>query len=155
MSSNTVFAYSALLAGKTVALSKYTGSVTVIVNTASLCSFTSANLQQLIHVQEKYASRGMTVLAFPCAQFANQEPKSNEEILQWAEKMQINFPVFDKIKVKGPNADPLFQMLQTSLGPIRWNFTKFVCNRQGIPCVKLSPSCTLEELENSIKQQCH
>ncbi|EKG03559.1 glutathione peroxidase, putative [Trypanosoma cruzi] len=154
MGSSTVFAYSALMGGKSVALSNYTGRVTVVVNTASLCSFANSSLQQLTHVQETYGPRGFTILAFPCAQFANQEPKSNEEIAVWAQTCGLNFPLFDKVKVKGPDAHPLFQMLQASLGPIRWNYTKFICDREGIPLVKLDSSSFFEELRRSIEQAC-
>ncbi|ESL11241.1 glutathione peroxidase [Trypanosoma rangeli SC58] len=154
MNSNTVFAYSALIGGKSVALSKYTGCVTVIVNTASLCSFGPASLQQLIQLQRVYESRRVTVLGFPCAQFANQEPKSSEELVEWKQTWGVNFPLFDKVKVKGPDAHPLFQMLQTSLGPIRWNYTKFVCDCEGIPRVKLNVSSSSEELHRSIERLC-
>ncbi|KEG11024.1 glutathione peroxidase [Trypanosoma grayi] len=140
------------MGGKSVALSKYTGRVTVLVNTASLCSFAASNLEKLIHIQASYGPRGVTVLAFPCTQFANQEPKTDEAVAAWAREWGVNFDMFDKVKVRGGDAHPLFHMLQDSLGPIRWNYTKFVCDRDGIPRVKLAPSCPREELERSIEQ---
>ncbi|RNF00972.1 glutathione peroxidase [Trypanosoma conorhini] len=154
MSGSAVFAYSALLDGKSVALSKYTGLVTVIVNTASLCSFSAASLQQLTQLQREYGPRGVAVLGFPCAQFANQEPKSREELVEWAQARELNFPLFDKVQVKGPHAHPVFRMLQASLGPIRWNYTKFVCDHEGIPRVKLDASCASEVLQRSVARLC-
>ncbi|CBH18665.1 glutathione peroxidase, putative [Trypanosoma equiperdum] len=154
MNGGAIFSHSVLMDGNAVMLSKYAGCVTVLVNTASLCSFTSSNIQHLIHVQQKWASRSFTVLAFPCSQFGNQEPKKRDEICCWVARNGINFPVFDKVNLKGPNTHPLFQMIQSSLGPIRWNYTKVVCNRAGLPCVKLQPGSSLEELERYVSQLC-
>lgn len=147
----SIFAYSAAQEGKTILLQRYTGCVTLIVNVASRCSFTTANLEMLNEVQQTYGSRKFTVLGFPCSQFANQEPLSNAEIAQWRQERPVLFPVFDKINVKGPQADPLFQMLRAQQGAPVWNYTKYLCDRGGVPVRKLEPGCSLDTLKRAIE----
>lgn len=147
----SIFNYSAVQGGKTVLLRRYTGYATLIVNVASRCSFTPANIEMLNEVQQAYGSRKFTVLAFPCAQFANQEPLNNAEIAQWREDHGLLFPVFDRINVKGPNADPLFQMLRAQQGAPVWNYTKYLCDRGGVPCRRLEPGCSPDTLRSSIE----
>ncbi|KAL7695931.1 glutathione peroxidase [Lotmaria passim] len=147
----SIFAYSATQEGRTIFLQKYSGYVTLVVNLASRCSFTPANIATLNEVQQMYASRKFTVLGFPCSQFANQEPLSDCEIAQWKRDMSILFPVFDKINVKGARADPLYQMLRAQQGAPAWNYTKYLCDRNGVPCRKLEPSCSLDSLKQAIE----
>ncbi|KAG5464876.1 hypothetical protein LSCM4_00321 [Leishmania orientalis] len=147
----SIFAYSAVQGGKPVSLQKYSGYVTLIVNVASRCSLTSFNMEILNGVQQAYNPRRFTVLAFPCAQFANQEPLSNAEIAQWCKDIGLLFPVFDRVNVKGPSADPLFQMLRAQQGALAWNYTKYLCDRSGVPRRKLEPGCSMDALRQSIE----
>ena len=125
------------ITGETVNLSDYKGKALLIVNTASACGFTPqfAGLEAL---QQEFASQGLVVLGFPCNQFGSQDPGSNEDIGAFCQKNYgVSFPMMAKIDVNGPQAHPLFQWLKTQapgiLGSkgIKWNFTKFLVNRQG------------------------
>ncbi|GET93382.1 glutathione peroxidase, putative [Leishmania tarentolae] len=147
----SIFSYSAVQNGKTILLQKYSGYATLIVNVASRCSLASVNIEMLNEVQQVYGPRRFTVLAFPCAQFANQEPLSNTEIVQWCEDLGLLFPVFDRVNVKGSSADPLFQMLRAQQGAPMWNYTKYLCDRSGLPLRKLEPGCSMDALRQSIE----
>jgi len=105
---------------------------------------------------DKYNDRGFAVLGFPCNQFANQEPLNNGEIQQFCQlNYNVSFPVFGKIDVKGPQADPLYRHL-TKEAPglfgqsIKWNFTKFLIDRQGNIIKRFAPSVKPESLESAI-----
>ncbi|MEZ5119925.1 MAG: glutathione peroxidase [Candidatus Nanopelagicales bacterium] len=120
-----------------VDLAEYKGQVLVIVNTASKCGFTPqfAGLEQLY---EQYKDQGFTVIGFPCNQFGNQDPGSNEEIAEFCQvNYGVTFPMMGKIDVKGDDADPLYKWLTSEargiLGSksIKWNFTKFLVGRDG------------------------
>ncbi len=123
--------------GETVPLTNYENKVLLIVNTASACGFTPqyAGLESL---HQTYKDRGLAVLAFPCNQFGQQEQADNVEIKNFCDlNFNINFDLFAKVDVNGENADPLFKFLTTQakgiLGSkkIKWNFTKFLINRNG------------------------
>ena len=123
--------------GETVNFSDYKGKALLIVNTASACGFTPqfAGLEAL---QQEFASQGLVVLGFPCNQFGSQDPGSNQDIGAFCQKNYgVSFPMMAKIDVNGAQAHPLFQWLKTQapgvLGSegIKWNFTKFLVNRQG------------------------
>lgn len=148
----SIFSYSVSQQGAAVALSKYTNQVTLIVNTASQCSFAANNIILLNQVQLQNSKAGFTVLAFPCAEFANQEPLSDAELCAWRRNLGILFPVFDRVCVKPPKVDPLFGLLQEHLGRVRWNYTKYLCNRAGTPIQKLGPSCSLPELQAAVER---
>jgi glutathione peroxidase len=121
--------------GKEASLADYKGKTLLIVNTASECGYTPqyAGLEALF---QKYKARGFTVLAFPSNDFGGQEPGSNPEIKKFCElRYKTTFPLFSKIPVKGPSADPLYKYL-TSLpgkkgGDITWNFNKFLVTPEG------------------------
>ena len=121
--------------GKEASLSDYKGKAVLIVNTASECGYTPqyAGLEALY---EKYKSRGFTVLGFPSNDFGAQEPGTNAEIKKFCElRYKTTFPLFSKIPVKGPDADPLYKYL-TGLpgkqgGPVTWNFNKFLVGPDG------------------------
>ena len=127
----------AMPGGKTLDLSEKQGKVLLIVNTASKCGFTP-QYEGLEKLQKDMGDRGFEVLAFPCNQFGKQEPGSADEI---AEFCQVNFgtsfPLMAKIDVNGEDADPLYEWLKAEapgvLGSkrIKWNFTKFLVNRDG------------------------
>lgn len=137
------------LDGQPLSLDHFRGSVLLIVNTASLCGFTSqyAGLEAL---HRKYRARGFEVLGFPCNQFGAQEPGGDEEIGAFCEKNYgVTFPLFAKIEVNGPRAHPLYRYLQKEKpgilgifgwGVIRWNFTKFLIDRKGKPVARYGPA---------------
>jgi glutathione peroxidase len=131
--------------GHTVALSSYQGKVLLIVNTASACGFTPqfAGLEKL-HLE--FASQGLVVLGFPCNQFGSQDPGSNEEIGAFCQmNYGVSFPMMAKVNVNGQDAHPLFAWLKNQapglLGSegIKWNFTKFLVNRQGQVIKRYAP----------------
>jgi len=143
--------------GRKQSLSDYRGRVLLIVNTATQCGF-APQFKGLQKLHEKYADEGLAVLGFPSNQFRQQEPGSNDEILQACELNHgVTFPLFGKIDVKGPNADPLFQYLTNAkrgfLGSktIKWNFTKFLVDRNGRIVRRFSPTVTPERIESSIR----
>lgn len=123
--------------GGTATLSDYEGSVLLVVNVASRCGLTP-QYEQLEQLQRAYADRGFTVLGFPCNQFMGQEPGSMEEILEYCTTTWgVTFPIFDKLKVNGGKAAPLYKALKKTRdaegkkGPVRWNFEKFVITPAG------------------------
>ena len=139
-------------------LSEYEGKVLLVVNVASKCGFTGqyAGLQAL---HKEYASRGLIVMGFPCDQFGHQEPGSDSNILAFCEtQYKVTFPMFAKIEVNGPNAEPFYQWLKTSkpglLGTeaIKWNFTKFLVGRKGQVLKRYAPTDTPESLREAIEQ---
>ena len=116
--------------GSQVDLGDHRGQVLVIVNTASKCGFTPqfAGLEALY---QQFKDRGVTVIGFPCNQFGNQDPGTNEEIAEFCQvNYGVTFPMMAKVDVKGNDADPLFTWL-TAGDDIQWNFTKFLIGRDG------------------------
>ena len=116
-------------------LGDYRGKVLLIVNVASKCGFTP-QYKSLEAIYEKYKDKGLVILGFPCNQFGQQEPGTNEEIKQFcSSKYNVTFPMFDKIEVNGPNRHPLYVALAGKDSPypgdIKWNFTKFLISRNG------------------------
>jgi glutathione peroxidase len=125
------------LEGRPVALRDYAGKVMLIVNTASKCGFTP-QYEGLEALYQKYRDRGLVVLGFPCNQFGEQEPGSASDIGSFCQKNYgVSFPMFEKIDVNGTDAHPLYRWLKKNarglLGSerIKWNFTKFLLDRQG------------------------
>jgi glutathione peroxidase len=123
--------------GKPAPLSAYRGKVLLIANVASHSIFTAqySGLQTLF---DKYQSQGLVILAFPANDFGQEEPATNQEIQQFLDqKYKVTFPVFAKVSAAGDHAAPLFQFLvdkqvnSATGGPIRWNFTKFLTDREG------------------------
>lgn len=126
-------------AGKEISLEQYKGKVLLIVNTASACGFTP-QLKDLETIYTKYKDKGFEILAFPCDDFGNQEPLNGNDIADFCSiKYCTTFPVFNKVKVKGTQAHPLFQYLRDKSlnGSIqskpRWNFHKVLVDRNGKP----------------------
>ena len=123
--------------GTPVALDQYRGKVLLIVNTASKCGFTP-QYEELEELHRTYGDKGFEVLAFPCNQFGAQEPGNAEEIANFCSlTYDVTFPVMAKVDVNGTKADPLFTYLKAQqagfLGTsgIKWNFTKFLVDRDG------------------------
>ena len=144
--------------GQKIELSSYQGKVLLIVNTASQCGFTP-QYEGLEKLQQAFADENFSVLAFPCNQFGGQEPGTNEEITEFCKlNYNNNFPIFSKIDVKGDNAHPLFSFLTQErkglLGTenIKWNFTKFLVNKEGEPVSRYAPSTTPDKIQSDIEK---
>ena len=143
----TVYDFSASdIEGKEVSLDHYRGKVLLIVNVASQCGFTPqyAGLEALYR---SYRDRGLEVLGFPCDQFGHQEPGSNETIRNFCKlNYDVTFPMFAKIDVNGDGAHPLYRWLKSAkpgllgTGAIKWNFTKFLVDRTGVPIARYAPT---------------
>ena len=122
--------------GDIQSLEAYAGQVVLVVNTASQCGFTP-QFEGLEQLHREYGDRGLAVLGFPCNQFGNQDPGSDEEIGAFCQKNYgVSFPMFSKVDVNGEDAHPLFQWLRTEQGgllgdAIKWNFTKFLVGKDG------------------------
>ncbi|MEY2987168.1 MAG: hypothetical protein RJB13_689 [Pseudomonadota bacterium] len=139
--------------GEQVSLNEYKGKVLLIVNVASKCGFTP-QYQGLQSLQDKHQSQGFEVLAFPCNQFAGQEPGNEKEIQEFCSlKYKVTFPLFAKIDVNGSNADPLFEFLKkgkpgiAGTEAIKWNFTKFLVSKDGQILRRYAPNISPEALE--------
>ena len=145
-----------LLDGKNKSFADYEGKVLLIVNTASKCGFTP-QFSGLEKLYEKYKDQGFEVLGFPCNQFGGQDPGSNEQIGAYCQKNYgVNFPMFAKVDVKGPEAHILFRYLTNNskgiLGNgIKWNFTKFLIGKDGTILNRYAPTTKPETLENDIQ----
>jgi len=120
--------------GDTKNLSEYKGKVILIVNVASKCGNTP-QYEGLERIYEKYKDAGFEILAFPCNDFGEQEPGTNEEIRTFCEtKYNVSFPLFDKVKVLGDDKSPLYERLINNsepVGDISWNFEKFLIDKEG------------------------
>ena len=143
--------------GKPVKLSKYKGKVLLIVNTASECGFTP-QYKGLEALYEKFHGKGLEVLGFPCNQFGAQEPGDEKAIEQFCEiNYGVTFPMFAKVDVNGDDASPLFKHLKGAkkgiLGSeaIKWNFTKFLVDRDGTVVERYAPKTEPKELENDVR----
>lgn len=142
--------------GKQIKLALYQGKVILIVNVASQCGFTS-QYDGLEELYRKYGDQGLVILGFPCNQFGAQEPGSEEEIMNFCRlNYGVTFPMFAKIDVNGPNVDPLYILLKKERpgflgsGTIKWNFTKFLVDRDGNIVERYSPSTKPAEIEDKI-----
>jgi glutathione peroxidase len=155
----TLYTFSATaLGGEVIDFSRYEGKVLLIVNTASQCGFTPqyAGLQQL---HEKYAPRGLQVLGFPCNQFGHQEPGDASQIDAFCKQNYgVSFQMFEKIDVNGDSAHPLYRYL-TGAAPgvlglegIKWNFTKFLVDRNGHIVKRYAPITKPEAIEEDIEK---
>jgi glutathione peroxidase len=131
--------------GKEESLSNYKNKVLLIVNTATACGFTP-QLKGLQNLYDKYKDSGFDVLAFPCNQFGSQEPLGDDKITEACSiNFGVQFPIFAKIEVNGPNAHPLFIYLKKEKhgvfnNAIKWNFTKFLVNKQGEVVKRYAPT---------------
>jgi glutathione peroxidase len=155
---STVYDFSAnSLDGKPVALREFDGKVLLVVNTASECGFTP-QYEGLEALYQKYRDRGLAVLGFPCNQFGAQEPGTAEEIGSFCQKNYgVSFPMFEKIDVNGAEAHPLYRWLKSSakglLGSeaIKWNFTKFLIDRNGKVVDRFAPTTKPEDLKANVE----
>ena len=144
------------LTGEEVGLDQYKGKTIVVVNTASKCGLTP-QYEGLEKMYEKYKDKGLVILGFPCNQFANQEKGSSEEIQEFCQvNYGVSFPMFEKVDVNGKNAHPVFNYLKSELkggifgSRVKWNFTKFVIDKDGKPFKRYAPTTTPEKMEADI-----
>lgn len=145
------------LRGEEEKMENYAGKVILIVNTASKCGLTY-QYAWLEKLYQKYKDRGLVILWFPCNQFANQEPWDSKAIEQWCLiNYGVTFPMFAKVDVNGKNTHPLFEYLKNSVfnlfgKNIKWNFTKFLVDKNGNPVKRFAPMVKPEKLEKAIEK---
>ena len=144
--------------GKPKKLEEYRGKVLLIVNVASQCGFTP-QYKGMQELYAKYHDRGLEVLGFPCDQFGHQEPGNDDEIKSFCEvNYGVNFPLFSKIDVNGDRAHPLYKFLKSEKGgllgdAIKWNFTKFLVDKQGSVVERFAPTTTPEKIAADIERE--
>lgn len=146
------------ISGATENIQDYANKVLLIVNVASRCGFTS-QYRELQSLYEEFKDQGLVVMGFPCNQFGNQEPGSSQEIAQFCQtNYNVTFPIFEKIEVNGSNTHSLFEYLKKNapgiLGTeaIKWNFTKFLVNREGQVVNRYASASTPESISSDIKK---
>lgn len=167
--------------GKDVSMKEYANEVLLIVNTATKCGFTP-QYEELEAIYEKYHAQGFEILDFPCNQFGQQAPGTDESIHEFCKvNFGTNFPRFKKLKVNGEGADPLFLFLEEQKGfagwnpnhkltpildemlakvdadykekkDIKWNFTKFLINKKGQVVARFEPTTPMSEIEAQIQE---
>jgi glutathione peroxidase len=143
--------------GNRINMSDYEGKVLLIVNTATGCGFTP-QYKGLQDLYEKYKDQGFEILDFPCNQFANQAPGTEEEITSFCQlRYGVTFKTFSKVDVNGGKEEPLFTYLKSQqkgiMGSnIKWNFTKFLVDRNGTVTERFAPATTPEKLEEKVKE---
>ena len=144
--------------GARVSLSRFRGCVLLIVNVASRCGYTP-QYEGLEQLHRTYRDRGLVVLGFPSNEFGRQEPGTDADIEQFcSERYGVTFPMFRKTTVNGDSAHPLFRFLRSQqkgwLGSewIKWNFTKFLVNREGQPVARFGPRETPAAIEPAIQR---
>ena len=145
------------LTGKPVSMEDYKGKTVLVVNTASKCGLTP-QYEGLENLYKKYKDQGLVVLGFPCNQFGKQEPGNSENIEEFCQvNYGVSFPMFEKIEVNGSGAHPIYEYLKSELGgtlgsAIKWNFTKFLIDKNGKPVKRFAPITTPDKIESDIKK---
>ncbi|GIL92526.1 hypothetical protein Vretimale_19282 [Volvox reticuliferus] len=143
--------------GKEFKLSTLKGKAVLVVNLASQCGFTP-QYSELQGLYEKFGKQGFTVLGFPCNQFGAQEPGSNQSIKSFAKSNYgVTFPLMSKVDVNGPGAEPLFNWLKAQKGglmgdDIKWNFSKFLVNKEGAVVGRYASTASPSSLEADIRK---
>ena len=141
--------------GESVSLADYKGKVVLIVNIATKCGFTP-QLTGLEELWNTYQDKGLVILGFPCNQFANQNPGSDDQTQEFCSlNYGVTFPIMKKINVNGNDADPLYKWLKSKKGgilwsAIKWNFTKFLINKNGEVVHRFAPTASPSSLEKYI-----
>uniref|UniRef100_A0A7N2N7S0 Glutathione peroxidase n=1 Tax=Quercus lobata TaxID=97700 RepID=A0A7N2N7S0_QUELO len=144
--------------GNDVDLSTYKGKVLLIVNVASKCGMTNSNYTELNQLYEKYKEQGLEILVFPCNQFGEEEPGSNDQIVEFVcTRFKSEFPIFDKIEVNGENTAPVYKFLKSGkwgiIGDdIQWNFAKFLVDKDGQAVDRYYPTTSPLTIEHDIKK---
>lgn len=143
--------------GSEISLQEYSGKPLIIVNTASKCGLKD-QFEELQKLYADYGEEGLVILGFPSDQFNNQEFSNNEETMEFCQlNYGVTFPMFSKIDVKGPNAHPLFKFLIGQkkgllTGGIKWNFTKFLIDRNGQVVERYAPQTSPSKIEKDLKK---
>ena len=141
--------------GESVSLADYKGKVVLIVNIATKCGFTP-QLTGLEELWNTYQDKGLVILGFPCNQFANQNPGSDDQTQEFCSlNYGVTFPIMKKINVNGNDADPLYKWLKSKKGgilwsAIKWNFTKFLINKNGEVVHRFAPTAPPSSIEKYI-----
>lgn len=156
--STTIYDFKAnKLNGEEVSLDQFKGKTIIVVNTASKCGLTP-QYEGLEDLYNKYKDNGLVILGFPCNQFGSQEKGSSDEIQEFCQvNYGVSFPMFEKIEVNGKNAHPVYKYLKSNLSGglfgsrIKWNFTKFVIDKNGEPFKRYAPTTSPEKMEADIK----
>lgn len=144
------------LQGKEISMENYKDKVVLVVNTASKCGLTP-QYEGLEALNKKYKDKGLVILGFPCNQFGKQEPGTEKEISEGCLiNYGVSFQMFSKIEVNGENAHPLFKYLKSELkgtfgNELKWNFTKFVLDKNGRPVKRFAPITKPEKMEAYIQ----
>ncbi len=145
------------LQGKEINMDAYKGKVVLVVNTASKCGLTP-QYEGLENLYKEYKDRGLVILGFPCNQFAGQEPGDEKSISEGCLiNYGVTFPMFSKIDVNGNDAHPIYKYLKSELkgglfgSSIKWNFAKFLIDRDGKPYKRYSPTTSPESLKEDIE----
>ena len=145
------------LDGEEVSLSKFKGKAILVVNTASFCGLTH-HYTGLEKLYQEHKEKGLVIIGFPCNQFGKQEPGTSEEISEFCNlNYDITFPMSTKVDVNGKNAHPLFKYLKSELkgtltNNVKWNFTKFLIDRDGMPFKRFSSTVEPEDISASIDE---
>ncbi|MCL1057032.1 glutathione peroxidase [Shewanella gelidimarina] len=155
--SSSIYGFSVTnIQGQDTSLEDYKGKVVLIVNTASECGFTP-QYKELEELYKKYQSQGLAILGFPCNQFGAQEKGNSAEISSFCElNFGVTFPLFEKIEVNGENTAPLYRHLKAEAKGlfgserIKWNFTKFLVNKQGKVEKRFASTTKPMAIENDI-----
>ncbi|XP_052170409.1 protein HUA2-LIKE 2-like [Diospyros lotus] len=144
--------------GTDVDLSIYKGKVLLVVNVASKCGFTDSNYKQLTELHNKYKDKGFEVLAFPCNQFLHQEPGTSLQAEEFAcTRYKAEYPIFQKVRVNGPDTAPVYKFLKANKGGflgsrIKWNFTKFLVEKEGHVIRRYAPTTSPLAIEKDIQK---
>lgn len=144
--------------GKDVDLGIYRGKVLLVVNVASKCGFTDTNYTQLTELYGRYKDKDFEILAFPCNQFLKQQPGSSQDAKEFAcTRYRAEYPIFQKVRVNGPDTAPIYKFLKASkpgfLGSgIKWNFTKFLVDKEGKVIARYGPTTAPFSVEKDIKK---
>ncbi|PPK88453.1 glutathione peroxidase [Neolewinella xylanilytica] len=154
----TLYQFSAPdIRGRDVSLEDYAGQVVLVVNTASKCGLTP-QYEGLETLYQQYKDRGLVILGFPCNQFGGQEAGNEEAISEFCQvNYGVSFPMFSKVEVNGKGAHPIFKYLKKASGgfltdAIKWNFTKFLVDRQGKPVARFAPTTEPAKLAADIEK---
>lgn len=145
------------ITGEEVDLGAYQGKVVLVVNTASKCGFTP-QYEGLEELYEAYSDKGLVILGFPCDQFGHQEPGDEGEIQEFCKvNYGVTFPMMAKIEVNGDGAHPLYQWLKAEKGgtlgtKIKWNFTKFLVGRDGVPIKRYASTTKPDKIRADVEK---
>lgn len=143
--------------GQEISMEEYKGKTVLVVNTASKCGLTP-QLTGLEELYKKYVDKDFVILGFPCNQFANQDPKGNSDISEFCLiNYGVTFPMFQKIEVNGENAHPLYKFLKEQAhgiigSDIKWNFTKFLIDKDGNVVKRYAPITKPESIEKDLQR---